>query len=99
VYHPNVEWYTFVVPTSRPRHQVTETPSVAHALDAAARRWPGEPRSKLLARLIHAGATSLQLDQDEAVTSRIAAIEASSGRYSDAYHENYLADLRQDWPA
>jgi len=36
------------MPTARPRHQVTETPDVARALDLAAKRWPGEPRSKLL---------------------------------------------------
>jgi hypothetical protein len=87
------------VPTSRPRHQITETPDVARALDAAARRWPGEPRSTLLTRLIHAGATSLELVQNEAANSRIAAIEASSGKYSDAYYENYPTELRQDWPA
>lgn len=38
--------------TTRPRYQITETPEVAQALDRAAQRWPGEPRSKLLRRLI-----------------------------------------------
>lgn len=41
-----------LVSTTRPRYQITETPEVAQALDRAAQRWPGEPRSKLLRRLI-----------------------------------------------
>ncbi|MGH3870496.1 MAG: hypothetical protein ACRDSR_03110 [Pseudonocardiaceae bacterium] len=84
------------MPTTRPRHQITETSDVAHALDLAARRWPSEPRSKLLLRLVHAG--SIALEQDETVRNRRDAIDASSGKYADAFSGDYLAGLRQDWP-
>ncbi|MGH3829411.1 MAG: hypothetical protein ACRDRS_03005 [Pseudonocardiaceae bacterium] len=86
------------MPTARPRHQVTETPAVAHALDLAARRWPSESRSKLLLRLVHVGSVALEQGQDETIRNRRDAIDASSGKYADAFSGDYLAELRQDWP-
>lgn len=87
-----------MVPTSRPRHQVTETPAVAHALDVAARRWPGEPRSRLLLCLVHAGMEAIEREQSRATRRREEAIEASSGKYADAFGDDHLAALRQGWP-
>lgn len=86
------------MPTTRPRHQITETPDVARALDVAARRWPGESRSRLLLRLVRAGASTLGQERTEAARQRVSAIDATSGKYADAFPEDYLAELRQDWP-
>ncbi|GAB3224846.1 hypothetical protein [Mycolicibacterium hippocampi] len=87
------------MPTARPRYQVTETPEVARALDRAATRWPGEPRSKLLVRLVEAGAHLLEnAEQAESLTHRTAVL-ASAGRYAEAFSPDYLTDLRADWPA
>jgi hypothetical protein len=86
------------MPTTRPRYQVTETPSITHALDIAARLWPGEPRSRLLLQLIYAGSAALEQRQGEMVSRRIEAIDASSGKYADAFGDGYLAELRRDWP-
>lgn len=86
------------MPTIRPRHQVTETPEVAHALDLAARRWPNEPRSKLLVRLVQAGSNALKEGRMEEAHHRLAAIDATSGKYADVFADGYLAELRQDWP-
>jgi hypothetical protein len=98
VYHLVQRWYTRNVPTTRTRHQITETPSVIRALEVAARRWPDEPRSKLLLRLIQAGSDALQHGDGEAIRSRLAALDASSGKYADAFSDDYLAKLREDWP-
>jgi non-ribosomal peptide synthetase component E (peptide arylation enzyme) len=87
------------MPTSRPRHQVTETAAVQHALDLAAQRWPGEPRSKLLVRLVRAGGAVLQRETGDAERNRRAVVDASSGKYAGAYGEGYLVELRRDWPA
>lgn len=86
------------MPTTRPRHQVTETPAVAQAIDAAARRWPDEPRSKLLLRLVEAGAAAMDEGRRMAARERRAAVEASNGKYPDAFGTDHLADLRRDWP-
>ncbi len=86
------------MPTTRRRHQVTETPDVARALDLAARRWPHETRSKLLVRLVQAGGSALAEGRTEEARHRLAAIDATSGKYADLFSDNYLADLREDWP-
>jgi hypothetical protein len=99
VYHRLRQWYTRDMPTARPRYQVTETESVAHALDVAARRWPGGSRSKLLLRLVDVGAATLDTEEMTAEDRYRDAIMASSGKYADAFGPDYLADLRRDWPA
>jgi hypothetical protein len=86
------------MPTTSPRHQITETPAVAHALDIAARLWPTETRSKLLLRLVHAGSAALEQGHNETARHRQNAIDASSGKYVDAFSGDYLAELRRDWP-
>jgi len=86
------------MPTTRPRHQVTETPAVERALDLAAKRWPDESRSKLLRRLIGAGEQALEDAQGDVARQRRAAVDASSGRYADAFAPDHLARLRREWP-
>lgn len=86
------------MPTIRPRHQVTETPDMERALDLAARRWPNEPRSKLLIRLVEAGSNVLEEGHTKEAHHRLAAIDATSGKYADVFADGYLAELRQDWP-
>ena len=86
------------MPTTRPRYQVTETPAVARALDRAAVRWPGEPRSKLLIRLVEAGARTLEHHERVESSVHRAAVLASAGRYDKAFGPDYLTDLRGDWP-
>jgi hypothetical protein len=98
VYHLTSRRYTSSVPTTRPRYQITETPAIARALDVAAHRWPKEPRSTLLLRLVHAGSVALEQAQDTAVAARQAAVDASSGKYPEAFGDDYLAELRRDWP-
>ena len=87
------------MPTARPRHQVTETPEVAWALDLAAKRWPGEPRSKLLLRLVNLASVALGQQEQRDADAHRAAVMASSGRYADAFGPGYRAELREDWPA
>ncbi len=98
MYHLALSGTLWNMPTTRPRHQITETPAGAHALDIAARRWPTEPRSKLLLRLVHAGSAALEQGHHETTRHRQDAIDATSGKYADAFSGDYLAELRQDWP-
>jgi hypothetical protein len=73
--------------------------AVARAIDQAARRWPGETRSKLLLLLlVDAGSAALEEGLDLATRQRQEAIKAGSGKYADAFSPDYLADLRCDWP-
>jgi hypothetical protein len=87
------------MPTARPRYQVTETPEVARALELAAKRWPDEPRSKLLLRLVNVAGGLLEHEQHVNADAHRAAVTNSSGRYAEAFGADYLTELREDWPA
>ncbi len=88
------------MPTSRPRHTITESDEIARALRDAARRWPadsGSPRV-LLERLVAEGHGVLTRDQDAEVQARRDAILRTSGSLTGTYPSDYLERLRDDWP-
>jgi hypothetical protein len=89
------------MPTTRPRHLVTETDQVAKALDDAARRWPEDRgrRAKLLLHLVEEGHRALLDEAGDRRQVRLAAIRRTSGSLSGVYDGDYLARLREDWPA
>jgi glutathione S-transferase len=88
------------MPTTRPRHVITETDEIARALDEAARRWPEDSgnRSRLLARLVREGYQVVIRQRERETRARRDAVARTSGALTGAYGEGYLAALRQDWP-
>lgn len=93
--------YTDPMPTTRPRHMITETEEVSRALADAARRWPQDRKrpSKLLLDLVQEGHRSITEQADRLVADRRAAVEQTEGALTGAYPAGYLAYLRDDWPA
>lgn len=87
------------MPTTRPRHFVTETDALAQALDAAAVRWPDLSRAQLLVRLALDGHRAAQQAHDERRCRRLAALREHSGMLTGAYGPDYLHRLREEWPA
>lgn len=89
-----------VVPTTRPRHVITETDAVARALDDAAQRWPedADNRAALVRRLLEEGHRSIAEEQMARLLARREAVARSSGSMSGVYEPGYLEKLRQDWP-
>jgi hypothetical protein len=84
------------VPTTKTRHQVTETPAVAHALAVAERRWPGVSRSALLARLAEVGAKMIEREEADRREARRRLVDKHAGGFR--YEPGYLEELRKDWP-
>lgn len=86
------------MPTTRPRHLVTETDELAAALNAAGERWPGLSRSQLLVRLALAGDQAARREQDERRRRRLEAVRGHSGVLTGVYESGHLEKLRSEWP-
>jgi hypothetical protein len=84
------------MPTVKPRHAITETSEVAHALDVARRRWPGQPASRLLTRLIETGAQAVEAEDGATQVDHERAVSALT-TLSAHYPEGYLEELREEW--
>jgi hypothetical protein len=88
------------MPTSRPRHTITETDSVARALDDAARRWPTDAtaRGRLLLRLLEEGHRVIRAEGEAERARRQEAVRRTRGALTGVYPRGYLSELRGDWP-
>ena len=82
------------MPTVRPRHLLTETDELAHAIDAAAALYPGESRADVLRHLVQLGAETIAEQQDR----RRETVRDRAGRFPGLYPTGHLDDLREDWP-
>jgi len=83
------------MPTTRPRHMLTETDELAAALNDAAVAWPelrGD-RGALLRKLVEAGRNSVR--NGEGVR---ALLTDASGAATGAYPRNARAELLAEWP-
>lgn len=89
------------MPTTRPRHAITETDRIAAVIDDAAARWPEDAssRAQLVLRLVLEGHRALLAERAAGLADRRAAIEESAGIFTGVYGKNYLRDLHNEWPA
>ena len=81
------------VPTTRPRHVVTETDAMAAAIDRAQVLYPGKSRAAIVRHLIDLGAEALHTDTER----RAELVAAHAGRFPDLYRPDELAQLRAEW--
>ena len=87
------------MPTTRPRHFVTETDDLARALDEAAATWPELSRAQILVRLALEGHRATQRTHEERRSRRLAALHKHSGALTGIYGPDHLDQLREEWPA
>lgn len=90
------------MPTTRPRHMVTETDDVVRALDAAAHVWPDASRAELVRRLLVAGADAIAAGgaetQARARSARLRALDEVAGIMTGVYPAAAREHLRDEWP-
>jgi hypothetical protein len=84
------------VPTTRPRHQITETDDIAAAVEAGLREWPDLSRSDVIRELILKGAQAVKLSAAERVLAFELALKELTS-LNIHYPPGYLEDLRKDW--
>lgn len=87
------------MPTTRPRHLVTESDDLADALDVAATWWPDLSRAQLLVRLALEGHHAASAERQERRERRLAAVRRYSGLLTGAYPPDHLDRLREEWRA
>lgn len=87
------------MPTTLPRHTITETPDVAAVLDEAARRHPGLSRQQLL-RVVVLEAGQAQQDRREVERVRLRALfEHPDPQLTGLDGAEQLRRMRaEDWP-
>ena len=95
-----LRWYTALMPTTRPRHQITETDELSAALDRAALRWPDLSRGQLITRLALNGAR-FGHETERAEQRRRRDLLAKAGReFAGIDARVELERMRaEDWPA
>lgn len=88
------------MPTTRPRHIVTETDDIARALDDAAAEWPEDAgsRAELLRHLVHEGHRVVSQRRHQVRAQRMEAIRQGAGSATGMYGPGYLEELRREWP-
>jgi len=84
------------MPTTRPRHQITETDDIAAAVEAGVREWPDLSRSDVIRELILKGAQAVKLSAVERVLAFELALKELTS-LNIHYPPGYLEDLRKDW--
>jgi hypothetical protein len=80
---------------------ITESDALAKAIDDAANLWPdiADERAEILRRLIERGIESVETEVNEKLETRRKAVLEVAGSLSGIWPENYLEELRSEWPA
>jgi hypothetical protein len=88
------------MPTTRPRHVITESDRIAEALDAAAKRWPADAnnRARLLLHLVEEGFRAIDEDHERRQATWAEKVRQTAGVLPGVYGLRYLEELREDWP-
>lgn len=88
------------MPTTRPRHMITETPEIETAIDDAALAWPelADDRAALLRRLIAEGRDVAHAIWADRLSQRRAAIRESSGMFTGMWPADVVQQMRDEWP-
>ena len=89
------------MPTTRPRHMITESDRIAEALELAALKWPehSEDRGALLRKILEIGLDSLSQSASQETSARLQQIAKAAGSMDGIWPKNWREELSQDWPA
>ena len=100
VLHFGSRCYTLGMPTTRPRHMITETDRLTHALDVAAAIYPEleSNRGALLRRVLDVGIDAVLAHDTQVANARKQRILELSQQMSGVWPENWREELLTEWP-
>jgi len=86
------------MPTSLPRHTITETSDVKAWLDAAAKVWvdDADNRPALVRRLLEAGHQTASEVLEDATSKRRQLIQSASGSMPDVWPPDWYQQYKRD---
>lgn len=92
--------YTFLMPTTRPRHMITETDQLSDALVEAAKIWPelADQRALLLRKVLEVGIETIETRATEQTKIRLAKVQKIAGSMDGVWPANWKKELAEDWP-
>jgi hypothetical protein len=83
------------MPTTLPRHVISETPQIAAALDSAQLVWPEETRADLMRRLIVTAGEDVLTSAEH----RRDLVAKWAGRCPGSYSAGWDERRKAEWPA
>jgi hypothetical protein len=101
VLHLVAKCYTCAMPTTRPRHMITESDRLTRALEDAGVLWPeaNGDRGVLLRRILEAGMKTVEEEKNEREGARRTAIDIVAGSMAGVWPADWRSELRDEWPA
>lgn len=88
------------MPTTRPRHMITETDQLRVALVEAAKIWPefADQRTLLLRKVLEVGIETIQEQAKQRTKGRLAKVQKLAGSMDGVWPANWRKELAEDWP-
>ncbi|CAB4551895.1 unannotated protein [freshwater metagenome] len=88
------------MPTTRPRHMITETDQLSEALSQAAKLWPelAGQRTLLLRKVLEVGIETIEQEATQKTKSRMAGVDKLAGSMPGVWPANWKEELAKDWP-
>ncbi|MDR1393309.1 MAG: hypothetical protein LBJ62_05000 [Bifidobacteriaceae bacterium] len=87
------------MPTSLPRHAITETPEIAAAIDSGHAEWPSvSSRAEIVRRLILEGSGAIRRRHHGRKASHAKAVEQWAGSTPGVFPPDAVTALHGEWP-
>lgn len=88
------------MPTTRPRHMITESDQLNAALINAAKIWPDleGKRTLLLRKVLEVGIEGIETQAAEKKKGRLAKVDDIAGSMDGIWPSNWRKELAEDWP-
>ena len=88
------------MPTTRPRHMITETDELSVALGNAAKIWPdlAGQRTLLLRKVLEVGIEAIEKEASQKSQGRLVSIQKLAGSMDGIWPKNWKEELAEDWP-